>query len=159
MPDALADRVPVGKPGRILVPVDFSSGSAVALRYGVKLARALQAQLCIVHVWRNPISLWEGGLGVPRSVTRELESAARAELDATLAKTRSEYPRVDARFYLGDPRDGILKAARDCHADAIVIATHGRSGLTRVLVGSVAEHVLRHATCPVLTLSRAAIHA
>jgi nucleotide-binding universal stress UspA family protein len=99
-----------------------------------------------------PITSWEGGWAFPQDIISELEAASRTELDKVLKKARAELPTVEALFYNGDPRDSILKAAEDTKAEMIVIGTHGRRGLTRALLGSVAEAVLRRANAVVVTV-------
>ena len=139
-------------PKTILVPVDFSPCGDEALQYALKLAKKLDARLCLVHAYLMPITSWEGGWAFPQDVISQLEAASRAELDKVLKKVQAEMPNVEAMFYNGDPRDSILKAAEDSGAGMIVMGTHGRRGITRALLGSVAEAVLRRADCVVVTV-------
>lgn len=139
-------------PKTILVPTDFSPCADAALQYALKLAKQLEARVCVVHAYLMPITSWEGGWAFPQDVITQLEAASRAELDKVLQKARSELPKVEALFYNGDPRDSILKAAEDTGAEMIVIGTHGRRGITRALLGSVAEAVVRRANCVVVTV-------
>lgn len=130
----------------MLVPTDFSESSMAALEMAAALARDQQGELLIVHVSPEPA---EGA-----AVTRALDEDTRA-LQKLLEETRPRDPRVPVR-HLGlhgdDPATVIVEAAEREGVDLIVIATHGRGGLRRLLLGSVAEAVVRTAACPVLTL-------
>jgi nucleotide-binding universal stress UspA family protein len=139
-------------PKIILVPTDFTSYAQEALDYALKLAKQLDARVCIVHAYLMPVAGWEGAWAFPGDVITQLEADSRAKLDATLKKARETLPSTTATFYDGDPRDGVLKAALDLKADLIVMGTHGRRGLSRAIMGSVTEFVLRHASCPVLAV-------
>jgi nucleotide-binding universal stress UspA family protein len=83
----------------------------------------------------------------------EMMGAAEKALDDVLAKIKPQYPNVAALIANGDPWDQILAKARQLHVDLIVMGTHGRRGLPRLLIGSVAERVVRTSTLPVLTVS------
>lgn len=139
---------------RILHPTDFSRASAPALRRAVALARACRAPLVLLHVMTPPSPfLGEGAL--PRSYADLLNLArrsARRRLAAALARVRRVRVRAQAIFAEGLPADEILRAARRARADLIVMGTHGRTGVSRVFLGSVAERVVRESRCPVLTV-------
>ncbi len=142
---------------RVLVPIDFSPSSRAALEYATFLAGRLGAELDVLHVWEPPgyvgpdtLALLPIPAGQPgwdqtrTDVTREVEHF--------LAKTASKPKQLSVRVEAGEPSDTILQIAKDGGADLIVMGTHGRTGLSRLLIGSVAEAVLRRSTCPVLTL-------
>jgi universal stress protein A len=139
---------------RILHPTDFSRASAPAWRLAVALARACRAPLVLLHVMTPPSPFI--GEGTPPSSYSELlilaRRSARRRLDAVLARTRRERVRVQAIFAEGLPANEILRAARRARADLIVVGTHGRTGVSRFFMGSVAERVVREARCPVLTV-------
>ena len=139
---------------KILYPTDFSDHSKAAFELACALARDYGAELVIVHVNRpTPIYAPDGiVVGVPIEEPYELRGQ--------LAGVRPSDPRVKFEHHLldGDPAEEILKAARIQAADLIVMGTHGNTGLARLLMGSVAEHVLRKAPCPVLTI-KAPLHA
>ena len=139
-------------PNIILVPTDFSSYAQEALDYALKLAKRLDARVCIMHAYLLPVAGWEGAWAFPGDVISQLEAESRAKLDASLKNACETLPGTTATFYSGDPRDGVLKAALDLKADLIVMGTHGRRGLSRAIMGSVTEFVLRHASCPVLAV-------
>jgi nucleotide-binding universal stress UspA family protein len=133
----------------ILHPTDFSDHSRAAFDLASALARDYGAELVVVHVNRPaPIYAPDGIVvaGVP--VEEPLE------LRGKLAQLKPHDPRVKVEYKLldGDPAEQILKAAAAANADLIVLGTHGATGLARLLMGSVAEQVLRKAACPVLTV-------
>lgn len=144
---------------RILVPLDFSPPSRRALRFAREWAIRFSSEIILLHVI-EPTNTF-GILG-PEPIGPALESvsfheAARAELEK-LAK--SEFPSamsVSVQVRDGAAFDQIAIAAGELKADLVIIATHGRTGLSHALLGSTAERVVRHAPCPVLTLRRANI--
>ena len=138
---------------RILVPTDFSPHADAALQYAMDLARQWDAAVHLLHVVEDPLAA-----GVWSS---ELYTAEIAELHVNLARdaeTRLQtYVSGDAAVVTTEVRRGraatqILDAAREWGSDLIVMGTHGRTGLAHVVMGSVAEKVVRLAPCPVLTL-------
>lgn len=139
-------------PKTILVPTDFSACAQEAVDYALKLAARLQANVCIVHAYLMPVAGWEGAWAFPADVISQLEADSRAKLESTLNKARETLPATTATFYNGDPREGVPKLAADLHADLIVMGTHGRKGLSRALLGSVTESVLRRSPCAVLAV-------
>lgn len=132
----------------ILYPTDFSESCLVAFDLACALARDYEAVLVVAHVEPPPLALPTDGVALPPIL---VESGA---LLASLEQIRPADPRVAVRHRLltGDAADAILEAAAEEKADLIVMGTHGRGGLSRMLLGSVAEHVLRRAPCPVLTV-------
>lgn len=139
---------------RILHPTDFSRASAPALRPAVALAKACRAPLVLLHVMTPPSPFI--GKGAPPSSYADLlilaRRSARRRLAAALARVRRVGVRAQAIFAEGLPADEILRAARRARADLIVMGTHGRTGVSRVFLGSVAERVVRESRCPVLTV-------
>jgi len=144
---------------RILVPTDFSAPSEEALRYAADLAARLSASVVVVHVIHEPFIAggeWDLYVRDAPEMRQRLFSDASSRLSA-VAETferRGVHVTTDVRF--GPPRDGIINAAEAAGADLIVMSTHGRSGLHHLLLGSVAEHVIRAAHCPVLAVREAA---
>lgn len=141
---------------RILVPVDFSRYSLKALDYAAELAKPLGAELIAVFVV-EPIyyampDLIGTGMGSVGGVLEEQRANARGELDK-LAQRQAQLGRsLRTLLRSGVAHQGIAEAAKAVKADLIVMATHGRTGLTHALMGSVAERVVRTAACPVLTV-------
>jgi nucleotide-binding universal stress UspA family protein len=137
----------------ILVPVDFGDASNEALEMALGLAPKLDAKITILHAtWLPPYyySTYAEGLAWP---TEELEGQAKKALDEVVEKTRARYAKVEGKLVAGEPRDLILQAARELRTDMIVMGTHGRRGIKRALLGSVAERIVRTSPVPVLTVS------
>jgi len=132
----------------ILHPTDFSEYSEHALRTACALARDYGARLVPLHVAASPTIGYAEGI-IPPDPESYLE-AVRDQL------ARLDVPDVgiqpDRRLEEGDPVSEILRVARETGADLIVMGTHGRTGLSRLLMGSVAELVVRRSSCPVLTV-------
>jgi nucleotide-binding universal stress UspA family protein len=137
---------------KLLCPVDFSPGSQHALQVATRMAREADAELVLVHAWYVPPAAFGGEYPIPIDLVQEVVADVQRRLAAaTDDATRLGAPRVTSRVLHGVPWDQIVEAAReDPPVDLIVMATHGRSGLARVLLGSVAEQVIRHAPCSVL---------
>jgi universal stress protein A len=132
----------------ILFPTDFSPASIAALRYAVSLAEQSDALLLVLHV--RPISTPPLGTVAPDADLAESETSL-VRLIARGSNTDKRL-RHEFRTLHGDPATEIVRIATEEHADLIVMATAGRSGLKRFLMGSVAEAVAREAPCPVLSL-------
>ena len=137
----------------ILVPTDFSEVSAPVLQVAQALARDHQAKLVLMAAPPPPPPSAE--VYVPFSDYAGLTAEAQRQLDA-LTQEISGLP-VETKVQVGEPGPTIVETARTCHADLIVMGTHGRTGLTRLLMGSVAEYVLRYAPCPVMTNKPASV--
>lgn len=141
---------------RILVPVDFSDFSLRAVDEAVALARTFKAEITLVQAVDNIQYAGLGGTFGPvydtSPLLHELVRGAREQLAALAAKLTKKKLRVRTVLEVGTPHEVIVRAAKRTKAELIVLATHGRSGLAHVLIGSVAERVVRHAPCPVLTL-------
>lgn len=138
---------------KILVPIDFSEGSKKALQYAIPLARQHEAAITLLHV--SPSLSYAGGeYGILdySSAEAEMRSKAETELRALLKAEVGKAITAQAAVRTGTPRNDIIAFAKNLPADLIVIATHGRTGLKHVLLGSVAEHVVRYAPCPVLVV-------
>jgi nucleotide-binding universal stress UspA family protein len=133
----------------ILHPTDFSDSSKSAYRVACALARDYGARLIVLHVAQPPVVIYdEAGRLLPhRTDYREAAMRELAKLPLP-----GELVRVEHRLGGGEAAAEILRVARESGADLIVVGTQGRTGLARVLIGSVAEDVLREAPCPVLTV-------
>jgi nucleotide-binding universal stress UspA family protein len=141
----------------ILVPVDFSEGSRRALKYASELAARYEATIDVLHVWDVPTYLPSDTLITAGAQAWELTRLVQNDAEAALAKfvaeaTGSGIPIARTRAEPGVASQVIVDAARHDQYDLIVMGTQGRTGLERVLLGSVAERVVRHAHCPVLTV-------
>jgi universal stress protein A len=140
----------ISAPHNILVPIDFSERTEHALDYACMLAEKLGATVHLVHAI---------GAALPElsvALTEEMLETLRRDATAGLEKlAEPRRPRVafgQLLIHPGDPRDAILEAAESLRPDLIVIGSHGRRGVSRALLGSVAEDVVRRAPCPVLVV-------
>jgi universal stress protein A len=142
----------------ILVPTDFSAASKSALRYACKVADAFGAAVHVMHVFENPFgreTFLETCPPPPREYVEALDRQARADLDAQLTmEEQAKYSAV-LTMRMGVPAPEILRYIQEHGAiDLVVMATAGRGGVARLLMGSVADKIVRAAPCPVLTLHR-----
>jgi nucleotide-binding universal stress UspA family protein len=143
---------------RILVPTDFSEHSERAAAYAAELARRFQAEkVYCVHVSDIPADLLATSAyymtGPSEDFIDQVRAQSKQSLDAFVAKNLAGLP-VETVFLEGRPFVEIIRFARENAVELIVIATHGRTGLTHALFGSVAERVVRKAPCPVLVVHR-----
>jgi nucleotide-binding universal stress UspA family protein len=140
---------------KILAPTDLSELSQSGVRYALELARSLGAEVVVYYA-----------VPLDEFLRYELSHVRPLLMDSVLQKYRSQLNRfLDERFAdilplvevervveLGNPDENIVTKAQDDHADLIVISTHGRTGLSHMFTGSVTENVVRHASCPVLSI-------
>jgi nucleotide-binding universal stress UspA family protein len=139
---------------KILCPVDFSDASRSALQVASELARRFDGEVTVFHAYPLPgYTLPEGTVLPATGMLQELAE----QTDALLARWKAEAiadgaPRVSTGKSVGEPAAEIVAAAEDGKYDAIVVGTHGRTGLAHVLLGSVAERVVRRAPMPVVTV-------
>jgi nucleotide-binding universal stress UspA family protein len=140
---------------RILHPSDFSRASGKAFAKAVEMARANRAELLVVHVLAPAVPLVGDGYVSPK-IYEDLEASARAwgqkQLNRLLAKARKAGARAKGMLMEGVPHEQIVRAARSRKAGLIVIGTHGRTGLAKFVLGSVAGRVVAMASCPVMTV-------
>jgi len=131
---------------KILVPCDFSTSGNAAFEYATKLAHETGARLIIVHVQELPMVYGEGSYyyGAPEPDSSELRKMLHD------VKPMEHDVVFEHRLLEGDPAVRIAALAKAEDIDLIVMSSHGRTGLGRVLLGSIAESVMRHAECPVL---------
>lgn len=153
-----SSKPPVLSLGRILVPMDFSGKSRQALEVAVPLAERYGGKVFLVHVVPAPaVSTWEVIPGGEHYLTMDMSRAVEEAREAltTLAARLVPAPlRGGVRVRQGNAYSEITEAARQLGVDLIVMSTHGHTGMRRVLIGSVAERVVRHARCAVLTVRR-----
>ena len=140
---------------RILHPSDFSRASGAAFAKAVELAKSNRAELIVLHVTTSVIPMVGDGYVSPE-VFSEIEATASAEtkkqMDRLVAKARKAGVRARGLVVEGNPHEQIMKVARSTRADLMVIGTHGRTGLMKFFLGSVAGRVVSTARCPVLTV-------
>ncbi len=145
---------------RILVAVDFSPQSDAAMACALSFARTFDAAVTLLHVHELPTMLNPIVPGADNVAdTEALRRAAAAQLDKLRRELRDHDPRalesalrIEAVVVGGPPAEAILAFARNGQFDLVVLGTHGHSGWRRLLLGSVAEEVLRRAECPVVTI-------
>jgi universal stress protein A len=139
---------------KILLPTDFSNYSAAATKYACELATKFDAELHLLHTLETHLASTPAfgmGLALPKYIN-ESRAAAEKALAGVLDPKWSEGRTVIQAVVEGSPKVEIIQYARKHNIDLIVLATHGRTGLSHVLMGSVAETVVRTAPCPVLTV-------
>jgi nucleotide-binding universal stress UspA family protein len=141
---------------RILWPTDFSPLAEAALPHALKLAADSGAELVVLHVLPTAalFAIPEMAGAAWEQLERENRAIGKAELRRVTEQVQSRVAKLRIHSVLtqGVPVDQILRVAKRLRCDLIVLATHGRTGLQHVLMGSVAENVVRRAPCPVLTV-------
>ncbi|MFN3344534.1 MAG: universal stress protein [Chloroherpetonaceae bacterium] len=136
---------------KILCPVDFSAPSRNALRYAHEFAKAMNAKITVMHVIQpQPIAADVNVPYVPLEV--DLEKSAKEDLERIVNDEAQAGVVVEHVIAFGLPSECIITQAQKEDVDLIILGTHGRSGLSRLLMGSTAENVIRHAACPVLVV-------
>lgn len=139
----------------IMHPTDFSRASRAAFDKALEMAKASRAALTIVHVMSPVVPVPGDGYVSPR-VYDEIAASTRAwaqkELDRRLARAKAAGVRAKGVLMDGIPHEQIVRAAKAKRADLLVLGTHGRSGLAKLFIGSVAGRVVSTAPCPVLTV-------
>lgn len=132
----------------ILVPTDFSAVGEHAVGYAYELAKTLEADIHLLHVCEPVVDV--GVVSLELSSMDQVERHAREKLEQTRSIRSASGLSVTCLVEVGHAATEIIRAAERLHADLVVMGTHGRRGLRRALLGSVAESVLRSAPCPVL---------
>ena len=140
---------------RIVHPTDFSTASRAAFAKAVEMAKADRGELLLVHVL-SPVMPVPGDGYISPKVYDEIAASTRAwaqkQLDKLLAKAKAAGARVKGLLVEGVPHEQIVRLAKSKRADVVVMGTHGRSGLAKLFLGSVAGRVVAAAPCPVLTV-------
>lgn len=144
-------RPDVFKLKRLLVPVDFSDCSKKALQYALAFGKQFGAELVLVHVVQPYVPVPEMAAVDTQLILSRMRESAESEL-AKWRQAVSDDVAVKSQLRVGRAHHEIVSAADELDADLILMSTHGRTGLGRALLGSVAEHVTRYAHCPVLTV-------
>ncbi len=140
-------------PRLILVPTDFGEQADKAVRYALELAKKLDARVELVHVWSIPIvSYPDMMVPLPATVIDDVARDAQERMERAVAQNKTPGIAVSGAVVCGDARQSVIETADQHQANLIVMGTHGRRGLKRAVLGSVAEAVVRHAHCPVLVV-------
>ena len=153
---------------KVLCPVDLSSFSLQGLKLALKMAQASDATLDILHVIHNPFdeiylteitqtdpALIDAYATEPQrraKILRATEEHSEVLLKQFCHEVVQQYGKVRYHIRRGDPFEAILEASEDLMTELVVLATHGRTGVKRLVIGNVAEKIVRHAPCPVLTV-------
>jgi nucleotide-binding universal stress UspA family protein len=138
---------------QILVPIDFTETSERALDYAVELAQKLGAKITVMHAYELPIyGFPDGALVASVDVATRISQASQEGLQAALDRRKDCGVEMRAILRDGPPADEIATVSEETGADLVVLGTHGRRGLRRAIMGSVAEEVIRACRCPVLTV-------
>jgi len=139
---------------RILAPTDLSKASLQGVSYAARLARGQKAELILLFA--EDVGSYVPGEIYGAGAVASLLEETRRQAESGIRKLRDRYRRAGLRcralLVTGQPSRKIVEAAQKLRADWVVLATHGRSGFSHVLLGSVAERVVRTASCPVLTV-------
>lgn len=141
---------------KILCPYDFSEHAEEALLYALKLADT-NTELTLLYVIQLPYSLDVYGFPYYDEKAKEYKEEVSKKLEAKIDELKAKYPNINSNFLLKedlDPANQILEVQKDNNYEVVVMGSHGRKGLQRLLMGSVAELVMRDATCPVLVIKR-----
>lgn len=147
--------IPVNGIRRIVHPSDFSPASAPAFAAAVRSVRANRAELLLIHVLAPVVPLLDESFASPKpylELQRAVREQGQGQLDQLIVEARKAGARARGLLMEGTPAEQIVLAAKSERADLIVMGTHGRTGLTRLFLGSVAERVVGTAPCPVLTV-------
>ncbi|HSP90778.1 MAG TPA: universal stress protein [Vicinamibacterales bacterium] len=142
----------------VLVPTDFSDASESALRYGKAMALAFGASLHVVHVMEDLLAhAWAAEVYVASmpQLRDEIEKESRQRLGTLLTDAELKELRAETALLAGNPFLEIVRYAKAHNIDLIVMGTHGRGPIAHMLLGSVAEKVVRKSPCPVLTVREA----
>ena len=142
-----------------LVPVDFSKSAELALDHAIRLARQNKAPLILLHVIDNQSVIMAAPEGVTPALYLDYEKIVREEAETQmrkLLKKKKLGPKDGRALFVrrGDPARAIANQAKKLKASMIVMGSHGRTGLKRLVLGSVAERTLRYAHCPVLIVKK-----
>jgi nucleotide-binding universal stress UspA family protein len=147
-------------PTKLLVPTDFGTGSNAALEEAIELAKAFGAEVFVLHAYEIPIvGFPDGTLVATADLTSRILEGAREGLDRLIRANDGRGVTMHAVIKQGEAWRAIDEAIAEHGIDLVVMSTHGRHGLPRALLGSVAEKVVRTATCPVLTVRGTAMQA
>lgn len=140
---------------RILFPTDFSNFSRTAENCACELAKQFGAELHVLHVLQDfflSVPQTAAALLIPPQVLEDVVNSAEAEIQKVPSLERAGNQKVVRAVRIGSTYDAIVEYAKENKIDLIVIGTHGRTGLRHMLLGSVAERVVQHAKCAVLTV-------
>jgi nucleotide-binding universal stress UspA family protein len=137
---------------KILVPVDFGESSKQALEVAIGLAKQFGAELTLVHTWEIPVYGYGAMEFSAMDMLTPIQSAATEQLDALVAEVKRQLPDVKGVLARGVAWREVLSVVEQTKPDLVVMGTHGRRGVGRAILGSVAEKIVRMSPVPVLTV-------
>jgi nucleotide-binding universal stress UspA family protein len=138
---------------RVLVPIDFTETSDKALDFALELAEKFGAAVTVMHAFEIPvIGFPDGALVATADIAVRIQEAGRKGLDAAVDARKARGVKMESVLREGSAEEEIRAVAEQMKADLIVIGTHGRKGIARALLGSVAENVIRTVKVPVLVI-------
>jgi nucleotide-binding universal stress UspA family protein len=144
-------------PKTLLVPTDFSPAAETALDRALELAAATGAKVYVMHAYQLPIVGFPDGVMIPSAeIASNIITWAQSELAACVARRSESSVEIVPILKQADPREAVLAVAEEISADLVIMGTHGRRGIARALIGSVAESVVRVSPVPVMTVHAAA---
>lgn len=149
------DHVP---PKTIVVGTDFSETAELALRHALALAKPFGASVIIVHAYEMPAYAFPDGAVMAGDLLRRLQAASEEALASIVRAHENSGVKIRGVLRTGTPWREIASVAEQEHGDLVVVGTHGRRGIARFFLGSVAERVIRTAPCPVLTVGQTKHH-
>lgn len=136
----------------ILVPTDFSPSSSRAIELAIEMATQFDSELTLLHVWELPSYPYMGLMIGAGEITSNVEKAATECLATKLKDVQSRLPRAKSMLRMGLPWQQIVDTLEESKSDLLIMGTHGRRGLEHLIMGSVAEKVVRLSPVPVLTV-------
>lgn len=142
-------------PKILLVPTDFSVAGEAALDQAIGLASRLGAKVYVLHAYQLPVGFPDSVLVPTAEIASRVVTWAQGALAACVAKRKASGIEIVPILKQADPREAVLAVAEEVSADLIVMGTHGRRGIARALIGSVAESVVRTSPVPVMTVHAA----
>ena len=136
----------------ILVATDFGESSMQAMQCAVELAQKLGAKLTLAHICDFPSYGYMGAVALPLDLGQQIEKAAAARMTATIASIKARCPNTTSIVKMGLVDQDLLQLVEELRPDLVLTGTHGRRGLRRAVLGSVAEKLVRRSPVPVLTV-------
>jgi nucleotide-binding universal stress UspA family protein len=133
----------------IVVPTDYGEAAQRAADLACELARQFRARLTLLHVWSVPTPAYAERVSLP---IEEMQAGAQRALEIEAARLRPKFPAIESLLIRGQPWSAIVEAVTEHGFDLVVMGTHGRRGVERFFVGSVADRVVRTSHVPVLTV-------
>jgi nucleotide-binding universal stress UspA family protein len=147
---------------KILIAVDDSPHSERAVEFVTRMRWPAGSRVIVASAAVPPIAVtngpFEAGVAVPAEVLQEAQKHAKTTVDWISGELQSAGFSTETRVLVGDPREALMRLAEEEHADLIVVGSHGRTGLSKLLLGSVSSHVVTHAQCSVLVVKENPAH-